>query len=134
MVDRQAVTRRIFIASTALALPIAATGQRAARQKYREARAPIADRVRDLLGRMTLEEKAAQMRSTAWCLSNVFEEVNFPNFILKEGDGGWGMQAQRNIARLSFNIHKLLHRLGQKRLAASGPAPLCCICRQKGCP
>lgn len=57
-----------------------------------------------------------------WCLSNVFEEINFPNFILKEGDGGWGMLAQRNIARPSFNTYKLLHRLGQRRLAATGPA------------
>ena len=57
-----------------------------------------------------------------WCLSSVFEEVNFPNFILKEGDGGWGMLAQRNIARPPFNTYKLLHRLGRRRLAASGPA------------
>nr|BDX39832.1 steroidal saponin beta-1,2-D-glucosidase [Sphingobium sp. RC1] len=57
-----------------------------------------------------------------WCISNVFEEINFPNFILKEGDGGWGMLAQRNIPRPSFNTYKLLHRLGQRRLAATGPA------------
>ena len=57
-----------------------------------------------------------------WAMSNVFEEVNFPNFIIKEGDGGWGMLAQRSIARPSFNTYKLLHRLGQRRLAATGPA------------
>ncbi|WP_380879344.1 beta-xylosidase [Sphingomonas sp. DBB INV C78] len=57
-----------------------------------------------------------------WALSNVFEEINFPNFILKEGDGGWGMIAQRNIPRPSFNTYRLLHRLGQRRLAATGPA------------
>ncbi|WP_230461494.1 GH39 family glycosyl hydrolase [Sphingobium sp. CAP-1] len=57
-----------------------------------------------------------------WALSNVFEEVNFPNFIVKEGDGGWGMLAQRSIPRPAFNTYKLLHRLGNTRLAASGPA------------
>ncbi len=57
-----------------------------------------------------------------WAISNVFEEINFPNFIIKEGDGGWGMLAQRNIARPAFNTYKLLHRLGQRRLAATGPA------------
>lgn len=57
-----------------------------------------------------------------WCISNVFEEINFPNFILKEGDGGWGMIAQRGIPRPSFNTYKLLHRLGQRRLATTGPA------------
>ncbi|NYD89138.1 GH39 family glycosyl hydrolase [Sphingomonas melonis] len=57
-----------------------------------------------------------------WALSNVFEEINIPNFILKEGDGGWGMLAQRNIARPSFNTYKLLHRLGQQRLQSTGPA------------
>jgi xylan 1,4-beta-xylosidase len=56
-----------------------------------------------------------------WAISNVFEEINFPNFILKEGDGGWGMLAQRNIPRPAFNTYKLLHRLGHRRLKASGP-------------
>ena len=57
-----------------------------------------------------------------WALSNVFEEINFPNFIVKEGDGGWGMLAQRNIARPSFNTYRLLHRLGDRRLQTTGPA------------
>ena len=57
-----------------------------------------------------------------WAISNVFEEINFPNFIIKEGDGGWGMLAQRNIARPAFNTYKQRHRLGQRRLAATGPA------------
>ncbi len=56
-----------------------------------------------------------------WAISNVLEEVNFPNFTLKEGDGGWGMLAQRNIPRPAFNTYKLLHRLGHRRVIASGP-------------
>lgn len=57
-----------------------------------------------------------------WAMSNVFEEINFPNFILKEGDGGWGMLAQGSIPRPAFNTYKLLHKMGRKRLAATGPA------------
>ena len=57
-----------------------------------------------------------------WAMSNWFEEIAVPDFILKEGDNGWGMLAQRNIAKPQFNTYKLLHRLGTRRLAASGPA------------
>lgn len=57
-----------------------------------------------------------------WALSSSFEELSVPNFILKEGDNGWGMLAQRGIAKPSFNSYKLLHRLGKRRLAATGPA------------
>ena len=54
------LTRRALLASSMLTLaaPAAATGQPA----YKDRAAPIAARVRDLLSRMTLEEKAAQMR------------------------------------------------------------------------
>jgi beta-glucosidase len=54
------VTRRFMMASSAtlVALPVWAQGG----VIYRDARAPAAARVRDLLGRMTIEEKAAQLR------------------------------------------------------------------------
>jgi xylan 1,4-beta-xylosidase len=57
-----------------------------------------------------------------WAMSNAFEEIYVPNYILKEGNNGWGMLAQRSIAKPEFNTYKLLHRLGQRRLAATGPA------------
>jgi len=57
-----------------------------------------------------------------WAMSNAFEEISVPNYILKEGNNGWGMLAQRSIAKPEFNTYKLLHRLGQRRLAATGPA------------
>jgi xylan 1,4-beta-xylosidase len=57
-----------------------------------------------------------------WALSGAFEEITVPSFILKEGDNGWGMLAQRGIAKPQFNTYKLLHRLDDRRLQASGPA------------
>jgi len=57
-----------------------------------------------------------------WTMSSVYEEVGVANFILKEGDNGWGMFAQRGIPKPSFNTYKLLHRLGRRRLKALGPA------------
>lgn len=56
-----------------------------------------------------------------WCLSGHFEELTIPNFQLKEGDNGWGMMAHHSIAKPAFNTYKLLHKLGQRRLAGSGP-------------
>lgn len=57
-----------------------------------------------------------------WALSSTFEELFVPNHIIKEGDMGWGMLAQRQIARPAFNTYKLLHKLGTRRLDATGPA------------
>lgn len=56
-----------------------------------------------------------------WALSSAFEEMNVPDFILKEGDNGWGMMAQRGIVKPQFNTYKLLHKMGDRRLKASGP-------------
>ena len=44
-----------------------AVPQQEARAKYMDPKAPIPDRVRDLLGRMTVEEKVAQLES-GWTL------------------------------------------------------------------
>ena len=56
-----------------------------------------------------------------WALSGTFEELGVDNYILKEGDSGWGMMTL-GIAKPSFNTYKLLHRLGTTRLSAEGPA------------
>ena len=56
---RLAWTRRAFLATSALCL--AAPALAAAPAVYRNPKAPIDSRVRDLLGRMTVEEKAAQL-------------------------------------------------------------------------
>jgi xylan 1,4-beta-xylosidase len=55
-----------------------------------------------------------------WALSAEFEELGIPDFILKEGDTGWGMMAA-GIAKPSFNTYKLMRALGDERLAAEGP-------------
>ena len=61
-----AFSRRAFLATAAAVAPAAASAQAVGRPIYKNPSAPIQDRVRDLLGRMTLEEKAAQMRSIVY--------------------------------------------------------------------
>jgi xylan 1,4-beta-xylosidase len=57
-----------------------------------------------------------------WQLSGSFEEILVPNYVFKEGDNGWGLMSQRGVVRPTFNTFKLLHRLGDRRLEATGPA------------
>ena len=57
-----------------------------------------------------------------WSFTNVFEEIGVPNFVLKEGDNGWGIIALGGIPKPAFNTYKLMHQLGTTRLKASdGP-------------
>jgi xylan 1,4-beta-xylosidase len=63
-----------------------------------------------------------------WALSGTFEEIFVPDFILREGDSGWGMMS-RGIALPAFNTYKLLHALGTERLAGEGP---CLAARRAG--
>ncbi|MBC2665984.1 glycoside hydrolase family 3 C-terminal domain-containing protein [Novosphingobium flavum] len=55
------LSRRHFLATTTLAA--AAPAFAAEKPRYRDPAAPVAERVADLLSRMTLEEKVAQMRA-----------------------------------------------------------------------
>ncbi len=64
------ISRRALLASTSLLLVAPATAASAA---YRDSNAPIALRVRDLLGRMTLEEKAAQLCALWYTKSNIID-------------------------------------------------------------
>lgn len=57
-----------------------------------------------------------------WQLSGSYEEGMVSNYVLKEGQNGWNILARGNIAKPEFNTYKLMHRLGTRRLAASGPA------------
>jgi xylan 1,4-beta-xylosidase len=56
-----------------------------------------------------------------WQISGEYEEINVANWIFKEGQNGWGILARGNIAKPEFNTYKLLNRLGDRRLDASGP-------------
>ncbi|MFI5311508.1 MAG: glycoside hydrolase family 3 N-terminal domain-containing protein [Gemmatimonadales bacterium] len=58
---RTGVTRLALLAVAALATPRLAATQQASQPEYRDARLPVSERVRDLLGRMTLEEKFWQL-------------------------------------------------------------------------
>jgi len=57
-----------------------------------------------------------------WQLSGTFEEVFIPDYLFKEGDNGWGLMSQRGVVRPAFNTFKLMRRLGDRRLEATGPA------------
>jgi xylan 1,4-beta-xylosidase len=63
---------------------------------------------------------SVQMMSQ-WTLSSTYEELGVADYVLKEGDMGWGQMVQ-GIAKPSFNTYKLLNALGTTRLAADGPA------------
>jgi beta-glucosidase len=57
------MTRRDLLGSTAaLLVPMAAYAHAPGGETYRDASRPVAERVRDLLARMTIEEKAAQLQ------------------------------------------------------------------------
>ena len=105
MADRLALTRRMFIASTALAMPVTAVAQAATREVYRDPKAPIKDRVRDLLSRMTLEEKAAQVRSMAYTKASILEGDNFSpekaTQVFKDGIGQIGNPSDTNGTKRS---------------------------------
>ena len=55
-----------------------------------------------------------------WTLSGTYEELGVADYVLKEGDNGFGTLIQ-GIPRPSFNTYKLLHALGDHQLAAEGP-------------
>ena len=57
-----------------------------------------------------------------WTMSSIYEENYAADFIIQEGNSGFGILAQRSIAKPQFNTYKLMHRLGRRRLQASGPA------------
>ena len=56
-----------------------------------------------------------------WQMSGEYEEQMVASWLFKEGQNGWGMLARGSIAKPEFNTYKLLHRLGHRRLASTGP-------------
>ena len=56
-----------------------------------------------------------------WVLSGEYEELGPPDYFLQEGAMGWA-QLINEIPRPNYNTYRLLHALGDRRLAATGPA------------
>lgn len=56
-----------------------------------------------------------------WTMSSTYEELGVADYVLKEGDMGYGTMIHQ-IPKVPFNTYKLMHQLGETRLAAEGPA------------
>jgi len=56
-----------------------------------------------------------------WTLSGTYEELGPVDYIIADGAMGWP-QMVRGIARPSYNTYRLMHALGDQRLASEGPA------------
>ncbi|MBB3956598.1 beta-xylosidase [Novosphingobium sediminicola] len=54
-------------------------------------------------------------------MSSAYEELGVADYVLKEGDMGYGTMIHQ-IPKVPFNTYKLMHELGDTRLAAEGPA------------
>lgn len=78
-IGRRQVLRWLGTASVAAGAVAAAPAAawQAGQPLYKDARAPIPDRVRDLLGRMTLEEKVAQMIALWATKSEIMDDIVF---------------------------------------------------------
>ncbi len=69
----------------------------------------------------TVKECLPMVRGMSqWVLSGTYEELGVFDYLLKDGDMGWATMV-RGVARPGFNTYKLMHRLGEERLAAQGP-------------
>lgn len=77
MTSTPTLSRRAFLGSAAAMLPVGAIARGGGDPIYRDRHAPVADRVRDLIGRMTLEEKVAQMRCLWFFKSRILDHGVF---------------------------------------------------------
>jgi xylan 1,4-beta-xylosidase len=57
-----------------------------------------------------------------WVLSGTYEELGVADFVLRDGDMGFSLLARGGIPKPAYNTYRLLHALGDQRLAADGPA------------
>lgn len=104
MADRRSTLKLMLGASAAVATPMLARAgvpaQSTRRALYRDARAPIPDRVRDLLGRMTLEEKVMQMIALWATKSEVMDGMTFnPDKATKAYPNGFGQLTRASDKR-----------------------------------
>lgn len=55
-----------------------------------------------------------------WVLSGEYEELGPTDYVLQDGSMGWA-QLMNEIPRPSYNTYRLLHALGDRRIASTGP-------------
>lgn len=56
-----------------------------------------------------------------WVLSGAYEELGPTDYMFQEGSMGWSLMLGE-VPRPNYNTYRLLHALGHRRLAATGPA------------
>ena len=85
-----------LVASSILATLLAGCNRPAEKAIYRDPSAPVEQRVQDLLGRMTAEEKAAMLAGSGWMETVPNERLGIPS--LKMNDGPLGVRNWRATA------------------------------------
>ena len=78
----------LIVLAASLAISAAASAQGAADALYRNASAPAEARVKDLLGRMTLEEKATMLSGAGWMESAAIPRLGIPAIRMADGPLG----------------------------------------------
>ncbi|MGN6356428.1 MAG: GH39 family glycosyl hydrolase [Novosphingobium sp.] len=56
-----------------------------------------------------------------WVLSGAYEELGPTDYMFQEGSMGWSLMLGE-VPRPNYNTYRLLHALGHRRLASTGPA------------
>ena len=91
--------------AVALSCTLAAAGQAPvpANALYKSAATPLEERVKDLLGRMTTEEKATMLSGSGWMESGVVERLGIP--AIKMADGPLGVRSWAGSSSITNSVN-----------------------------